>query len=129
MELTRARFIRPEKEFDRPQFLADWKLPEQCPLVGTVGEFTPFKGQQEFLRAATQILQDKTRLPILLSPASITRLMARKSKRGSESLIDELKFAERGQTGKWLHAGSDAIVLRFDVFVSASQPVIFRTSQ
>ncbi len=36
-----AKFAKARAEFNRRQFLDDWKLPEDSMLVGTVGELTP----------------------------------------------------------------------------------------
>src|SRR5882762_10435031 len=50
-----GRFARAREQFNRHEFLQRWKLPEKSLLVGTVGELTPLKGQQDFLGAVTQI--------------------------------------------------------------------------
>ena len=50
-----GRFARARDQFNRQEFLKSWNLTEQGLLVGTVGELTPLKGHQDFLRAAAQI--------------------------------------------------------------------------
>ncbi|HET6889958.1 MAG TPA: glycosyltransferase family 4 protein [Pyrinomonadaceae bacterium] len=50
-----SRFDSAIDRFDRNQFRRDWDLPEEGPLVGSVGELNPLKGHQDFLQAATQI--------------------------------------------------------------------------
>lgn len=49
------RFDMIRERFDRKQFCRDLDLPEDCLLVGSVGELNPLKGHQDFLQAAAQI--------------------------------------------------------------------------
>src|SRR4030095_5195123 len=51
-------FQTAREKFDRAEFLGSWGLPEHTLLVGTVGELTPLKGQEDFLRAAVQVLEE-----------------------------------------------------------------------
>lgn len=49
------RFVEARANFDRRHLLERWRLPEQSLLVGTVGELTPLKGQEDFLHAVLKV--------------------------------------------------------------------------
>lgn len=117
-----ARFVRARTEFNRSQFLASWKLPDESLLVGTVGELTPLKGQEEFLRAASQVLKQYPTAYFII--AGIDHSRGRKHRARIEQLIKELNLAERVRLVGWLEDLAQ-LYCALDVFVSASHTESF----
>ena len=113
---------RAREKFDRQEFLKSWKLPESGLLVGTVGELTQLKGQQDFLRAAAQISKHIAGCTFII--AGIDHSPDGKNEAEIERLIDELKLREQVRRVKWLDE-SGPTLLCLDVFVSASHTESF----
>ena len=110
------RFQAVRQRFSRQQFLAAWQLPEDCLLVGTVGELTPLKGQEELLRAARLVLQQHKNAYFVI--AGIDHSRTNENRKRLERLIGELQLAER--VSWWAGWRSGATIRALDVFVSAS---------
>jgi glycosyltransferase involved in cell wall biosynthesis len=117
-----ARFARAREEFDRQGFLRSWQLPESSPLIGTLGELTPLKGQREFLRAAAQISKQIAGCTFII--AGIDHSPDGKNKAEIEELIDELKLREQVRRVEWLDDLAQ-LYCALDVFVSASHTESF----
>jgi len=120
--INARRFALARKQFDRQAFLQRWKLPEQCMLVGTVGELTPLKGQQDFLRAAAQIAKQVPSCNFVI--AGIDHSPDGRNEAQIERLIDELELREKVRRVKWLDDLAQ-LYCAFDVFVSASHTESF----
>lgn len=120
--INASRFALAREQFDRQAFLQRWKLPEQCMLVGTVGELTPLKGQQDFLRAAAQISKQIPGCNFVI--AGIDHSPDGRNEAQIERLIDELELRERVRCVKWLDDLAQ-LYCAFDVFVSASHTESF----
>jgi glycosyltransferase involved in cell wall biosynthesis len=120
--INASRFALARKQFDRQAFLQRWRLPEQCMLVGTVGELTPLKGQQDFLRAAAQIAKQIPGCNFVI--AGIDHSPDGRNEAQIERLIDELELRERVRRVKWLDDLAQ-LYCAFDVFVSASHTESF----
>ena len=117
-----TRFAEARAEFDRSEFLASWNLPDDSLLVGTVGELTPLKGQEEFLRTACQVLK---RFPsAYFIVAGTDHSAGNKNRARLEQLIDELGIAERVRLVGWLKDLAQ-VYCALDVFVSASHTESF----
>ena len=116
------RFQAARQRFSRQQFLAAWQLPEASLLVGTVGELTPLKGQEELLRAARLVLQQH-KMPTL-SIAGIDHSRTTENRKRLERLIGELQLAERVRLVGWLEDLAQ-LYCALDVFVSASHTESF----
>ena len=87
-----AKFARAKETFRREEFLQHWNLPAEILLVGTVGELTPLKGQEEILRAAQIVVDQCPNAYFIIagtdhSPDGKNRLRL-------EQLISELNLAE-----------------------------------
>jgi len=122
--INASRFALAREQFDRQAFLQRWKLPEQCMLVGTVGELTPLKGQQDFLRAAAQISKQIPGCNFVI--AGIDHSPDGRNEAQIERLIDELGLRERVRRVMWLDDLALAqLYCAFDVFVSASHTESF----
>jgi glycosyltransferase involved in cell wall biosynthesis len=123
-----ARFQEARQGFSRRQFLANWKLPEECLLpngcllIGAVGELTPLKGQEEFLRAATRILQQHRNAYFVV--AGIDHSRGKENRARLERLIEELRLAERVRLVGWIEDLAQ-LYCALDVFVSASHTESF----
>jgi glycosyltransferase involved in cell wall biosynthesis len=117
-----ARFQNARQRFSRRQFLDSWKLPESCLLVGTVGELTPLKGQEEFLRAAKQVLQQQPNSYFVI--AGIDHSRGNENRARLERLIAELQLTERVRLVGWLEDLAQ-LYCALDVFVSASHTESF----
>ena len=117
-----ARFAGARVEFDRRQFLDNWKLPAETLLVGTVGELTPLKGQEEFLRAARMILQQFPQTHFII--AGIDHSRGKQNQTRIEELIRGLGLTAHVSLVGWL-AELAQLYCALDVFVSASHTESF----
>ncbi len=117
-----TRFEEAKRKFDRKQFLRDWKLPDDSLLVGTVGELTPLKGQEEFLRAAAEVRKQFPNSHFIIAGTDSSR--GNKNRAFLERLIKELKLTEHVRLVGWLEDLAQ-LYCALDVFVSASQTESF----
>jgi glycosyltransferase involved in cell wall biosynthesis len=117
-----AKFQEARQRFTRPQFLDSWNLPEDCLLVGTVGELTPLKGQEEFLRAAAHVLRQHPNAYFII--AGIDHSRGNEHRVRIEQLIEELSLRERVRLAGWLEDLAQ-LYCALDVFVSASHTESF----
>lgn len=117
-----ARFAKARAEFNRRQFFDSWRLSADSLLVGTVGELTPLKGQEEFLRAASQVLQHHPNAYFII--AGIDHSRGNKHRLRIEQLIEKLNLTERVRLVGWLEDLAQ-LYCSLDVFVSASHTESF----
>ena len=117
-----AKFTAAREEFNRQDFLANWNLPKQCRLVGTVGELTPLKGHEEFLRAAAGVSKVVENSYFIL--AGIDHSPDGKNAAYVQRLIDELQLGDRVRQVRWLEDLAQ-LYCALDVFVSASRTESF----
>lgn len=116
------RFKKAREGFDRRQFLHGWGLPEDALLVGTVGELTPLKGPEEFLRAAARIAQQYPNTYFVI--AGIDHSPGNKNRALLAQLIEELNLSHRVRVVGWLEDLAQ-LYCALDVFVSASHTESF----
>ena len=117
-----SRFAKAKEQFDRLQFLRNWELPVNSLLVGTVGELTPLKGQEEFLRAAAQVVKQYPNTWFVV--AGIDHSRGNKHRIRLEQLIEELNLKDRVRLIGWLEDLAQ-LYCALDVFVSASHTESF----
>jgi glycosyltransferase involved in cell wall biosynthesis len=117
-----ARFAEAKEQFDRSQFLRNWELPANSLLVGTVGELTPLKGQEEFLRAAAQVVKQLPNTWFVV--AGIDHSRGNKHRLRLEQLIEELNLRERVRLIGWQEDLAQ-LYCALDVFASASHTESF----
>jgi glycosyltransferase involved in cell wall biosynthesis len=117
-----ARFQAARQEFNRRQFLNRWELPEDSLLVGTVGELTPLKGQEEFMRAAAQVLKQVPTAYFII--AGIDHSREKEHRARIQRLIEELDLAERVRLVGWLEDLAQ-LYCALEVFVSSSRTESF----
>jgi glycosyltransferase involved in cell wall biosynthesis len=116
------RFAQAREQFSRQEFLKSWELAESTRLVGTVGELTPLKGHQDFLRAAALVSKQVPDCTFII--AGIDHSPDGKNEAQIEQLIDELNLREEVRRVKWLDDLAQ-LYCALDVFVSASHTESF----
>lgn len=116
------RFALAREQFNRQEFLKSWTLPEQGLLVGTVGELTPLKGHQDFLRAAAEISKQIAGCNFII--AGIDHSPDGKNEAQIEKQIDELDLRKQVRRVEWLDDLAQ-LYCALDVFVSASHTESF----
>ncbi|HEY8185814.1 MAG TPA: glycosyltransferase family 4 protein [Pyrinomonadaceae bacterium] len=117
-----ASFQAAREKFVRSEFLRAWELPENCLLAGTVGELTPLKGQEEFLRAAVKVLEQHPDAHFVI--AGIDHSPGHENRVRIEHLIEELNLKEQVRLVGWLKDLAQ-LYCALDVFVSASHTESF----
>lgn len=117
-----ARFQAARQKFARREFLNGWELPENSLLVGTVGELTPLKGQEDFLRAAVQVLEQHPAAYFII--AGIDHSRGNEHRTHIEHLIEELNLKQRVRLLGWMEDLAQ-LYCALDVFVSASHTESF----
>jgi glycosyltransferase involved in cell wall biosynthesis len=117
-----SKFATAREAFDRRVFLDRWQLPRETLLVGTVGELTPLKGQEEFLRAARAVVDECPRAYFIV--AGTDHSADGKNRRRLEQLIAELNLSEHARLVGWLE-DSPAFYCALNLFVSASHTESF----
>lgn len=117
-----GKFINARAKFDRSQFLHDWKLPAEALLIGTVGELTPLKGQEEFLRAAALVSSNFPNAYFII--AGLDHSSDQKYRVLLERRIAEWNLSARVRLVGWLENLAE-LYCALDVFVSASHTESF----
>jgi len=115
-------FQAAREKFDRREFLTGWNLPEDALLVGTVGELTPLKGQEDFLRAGVQVLEEHPGAYFVI--AGIDHSRGEPNRVRIEQLIAELNLGGRVRLVGWMEDLAQ-LYCALDVFVSASHTESF----
>ncbi len=116
------KFENARDRFNRAQFLGSWGLPDNSLIIGTVGELTPLKGQEEFLRAAAEVRQQFPNSHFII--AGTDSSPGNKNRAFLERLIRELKLTEYVRLVGWVEDLAQ-LYCAFDVFVSASHTESF----
>ena len=116
------RFAKARADFDRRRFLEAWKLPADSLLVGSVGELTPLKGQEEILRAASQVLKQQPQTRLII--AGLDHSRAQEHRKRLEQLIRELNLTANVSLVGWVDDLAQ-LYCGLDVFVSASHTESF----
>lgn len=108
--------------FYREQFLQHWNLPQNCLLVGTVGELKALKGQEEFLRAAADVAQHFPLAHFVI--AGVDSSPAQEQRALLQNLASELGLRDRVIFIDWMDEIA-TLYRALDVFVSASRAESF----
>ena len=116
------RFENAINHFSRKQFLADWGLPEDKFLIGIVGELSPLKGQEEFLRAAAEIRRQFPNAHFII--AGTDNSAGEKNRARLEQLVKELDLTEHVRLVGWVENLAQ-LYCAMEVFVSASHTESF----
>lgn len=116
------RFVDARIRFDRSQFFATWGLPPGAVLVGTVGELTPLKGQEEFLRAAAEVRKQFPESNFIVAGTDNSK--ENKNRTSLEQLIKDLELKEHVRLVGWVD-DLPQLYCALEVFVSASHTESF----
>jgi glycosyltransferase involved in cell wall biosynthesis len=111
------RFEKVQAKFSRQQFLRNWELPQDSLLIGTVGELTPLKGQEEFVEAAARVIKQYPNAYFVIAGIGSSR--ESKYRALLEQQIKKLNLTERVRLLGWLEDIAE-LYCALDVFVSAS---------
>lgn len=116
------RFEHARRDFNRERFLAGWGLADESVLIGTVGELTPLKGHEEFLRAAAEIRKKFPSSHFIVAGTDSSN--DNKNRATLEQLIKELKLTEHVRLVGWVD-DLPQLYCALDIFVSASHTESF----
>ena len=112
------RFAKAREQFNRPEFLRSWGLPDEGFLVGTVGELKALKGHEEFVRAAKQVLYEFKNAYFII--AGVDASPNGENRTVLNSLIERLNLVDHVRIVGALEDIAP-LLCSLDVFVSASR--------
>lgn len=116
------RFANARRRFGRERFIASWGLPDNALLIGTVGELTPLKGQEEFLRAAAEVRRQFPSAHFIVAGTDSSN--ENKNRAFLQQLIKNLELSEHVRLVGWVDDLPE-LYCALDVFVSASHTESF----
>lgn len=116
------RFAALREKFDRQKLLKQLNFPEQALIVGTVGELTPLKGHEDFLRAMAKVAAEISNCYFII--AGIDHSLDQGYRKTLDYLVQELNLVERVRRLDWLDDIAE-LYCALDVFVSASHTESF----
>ena len=116
------RFDNARSQFDRAAFCRRWKIPEDCLLVGAVGEIKRLKGHEDFVRAAAIVVRRFPNVNFLIAGTDASRTGEHRA--ALEHLIAKLDLAKHVHLAGWLDDVAP-FYCALDVFVSASRTESF----
>jgi len=116
------RFEDVRRRFSRERFLANWGLPNNVLLIGTVGELTSLKGHEEFLRAAAEVRRQFPNSHFIVAGTDSSN--ENKNRAFLQQLIKELELSEHVLLVGWVD-DLPQLYCALDVFVSASHTESF----
>ena len=117
-----VRFQKVKAEFDRRKFLADWTIDENSQVVGLIGELTPLKGQEEFLKAAALVTKKLPGAQFVV--AGIDHSAGAKYQKHLERLIKDLDLPSCVKLVGWVEDLAQ-LYCGLEVVVSASHTESF----
>jgi len=116
------RFVPERSLAERNRFRQRWNIREDDLLIGTVGEITPLKGHEDFLRAASTILEELPHAKFLIAGVDASR--SGNNRAALERLITELNLGSSVRIVGWVK-DLVSFYCALDVFVSASRSESF----
>lgn len=116
------RFENARRNFNRERFRADWGLSAESLLIGTVGELTPLKGHQEFLRAAAEVRKQFSNSHFIIAGTDSSN--DNRNRTALEQMIKKLNLSDHVRLVGWVE-DLPQLYCAFDVFVSASHTESF----
>lgn len=114
------RFERARAGFDRAQFLRRMGLPDECLLVGSVGELRTLKRHDDFIRGAAKIVSRFPETHFVLAGVDTTGDVRKQL----EKLVVELGLKDCFHFLGWVD-DAESLLCGMDVFVSASETESF----
>jgi glycosyltransferase involved in cell wall biosynthesis len=116
------RFTQVLNNFDRAEFLRSKGLPDDCLLVGSIGELRTLKRHDDFIRAAAKIVERFPQTHFVL--AGVDTSSNGEVRKQLEQLVTEFKLNDRFHFLGWLDDAAK-LLAALDVFVSASETESF----
>jgi glycosyltransferase involved in cell wall biosynthesis len=116
------RFAIAARQFDRPGALRKLKLPDDCLLVGSVGELRVLKRHDDFIRAAAIVARVFPQTHFVI--AGVDTSVGGQIYKQLVELVAQVGLQERIHFLGWLD-NAEELLLALDVFVSASETESF----
>ncbi len=113
------------RNFDRSAYRRNLGIPDDCRLVGSMGELRQLKRHDDFIQAAALVAVEFPRVHFVLAGAE--QSSAHSERKRLTTLVDELKIQDRFHFLGWLD-DSGSFLSSLDVFVSASETESFGLS-
>jgi glycosyltransferase involved in cell wall biosynthesis len=119
------RFVFACKSFDRAAFLRANNLPQDCLLVGSIGELRKLKRHDDLIKAARIVADKVPEAHFVIAGVDTSRDSA--NRKELIELIKHLKLEDRVHLLGWLD-DAEKLLCALDVFVSASETkvLVFR---
>ncbi|PWT90971.1 MAG: hypothetical protein C5B55_08835 [Blastocatellia bacterium] len=117
-----TRFDTALETFDRKKFLRAHHLPDDCLLVGSVGELRTLKRHDDFIRAAAIVAHEVPSAHFVI--AGIDTTPNCEVRASLKKLVKELRLEDRVRFLGWLN-DAEHLLLALDVFVSSSETESF----
>jgi glycosyltransferase involved in cell wall biosynthesis len=117
-----ARFALAARQFDRPRVLRQLNLPDDCVLVGSVGEIRVLKRHDDFIKAAALVAREFPQTHFVI--AGVDTSVGGQIRKQLAELVTQLGLQERVHFLGWLD-NAEELLLALDVFVSASETESF----
>lgn len=114
------RFERARVGFDRVRFLRGMSLPDDCLLVGSVGELRTLKRHDDFIRGAARIISRFPETHFVLAGVDTTGDVRKQL----EKLVVDLGLKDCFHFLGWVD-NAEELLCAMDVFVSASETESF----
>ena len=116
------RFARVLNNFERAEFLRSEGLPDNCLLVGSIGELRTLKRHDDFIRAAAKIAERFPQTHFVL--AGVDTSTTGEVRKQLKQLVSDLQLSDRFHFLGWLDDAAK-LLAALDVFVSASETESF----
>jgi len=120
--IDETRFVRASRQFDRQRVLSQLNIPDDCVLIGTVGEIRVLKRHDDFIRASAIVAREFPETQFAI--AGVDTSVGAQIQRQLVELVAQLGLQKRIHFLGWLD-NLEELLLALDVFVSASETESF----
>jgi glycosyltransferase involved in cell wall biosynthesis len=119
------RFLRAGENFDRKALFRTWNVPEDCLLVGSIGELRKLKRHDDLIKAAKIVAGQVPDAHFVIAGVDTSPTGA--NRKELIELVKHLKLEDRVHFLGWLD-DAEKLLCALDVFVSASETESFGLS-
>jgi glycosyltransferase involved in cell wall biosynthesis len=119
------RFIHAGENFDRKALFRTWDVPEDCLLVGSIGELRKLKRHDDLIKAAKIVAGQVPDAHFVIAGVDTSPIGA--NRKELIELVKHLKLEDRVHFLGWLD-DAEKLLCALDVFVSASETESFGLS-
>jgi len=109
--------LKPKTEEEQNKTRKYFNVPRNVPLIGMVGRFVPWKGQECFIKACAQVALDFPEAHFILAGQTFSELEQYTKK--LEILVGKLNLGNRLQFSYWCEDSAE-LISTLDLFVHAS---------